>query len=108
MVGNHVLREGDIGGVVDRLGSTGDRVAGRAAWLPGHRRSATATQHDSDNQRECRDARRSHNQSSPTPRLAVVSANGPSVDLNADLGEGFGVWRLGDDQEMLRLVTSAN
>jgi 5-oxoprolinase (ATP-hydrolysing) subunit A len=37
-----------------------------------------------------------------------VSAKGPSVDLNADLGEGFGVWRLGDDQEMLRLVTSAN
>lgn len=31
-----------------------------------------------------------------------------SVDLNADLGEGFGVWRLGDDDEMLRLVTSAN
>jgi 5-oxoprolinase (ATP-hydrolysing) subunit A len=32
----------------------------------------------------------------------------PVVDLNADLGEGFGVWRLGDDEAMLRLVTSAN
>ena len=32
----------------------------------------------------------------------------PSVDLNADLGEGFGVWRLGDDEAMLGLVTSAN
>ena len=31
-----------------------------------------------------------------------------AVDLNADLGEGFGVWRLGDDQAMLDIVTSAN
>ncbi|MCH1489383.1 MAG: LamB/YcsF family protein [Ilumatobacteraceae bacterium] len=32
----------------------------------------------------------------------------PSVDLNSDLGEGFGIWRLGDDAAMLQLVTSAN
>ena len=31
-----------------------------------------------------------------------------TVDLNADLGEGFGVWKLGDDDAMLDLVTSAN
>ncbi|AKS32234.1 LamB/YcsF family protein [Mycolicibacterium goodii] len=31
-----------------------------------------------------------------------------TIDLNADLGEGFGVWRLGDDEAMLGLVTSAN
>ena len=31
-----------------------------------------------------------------------------SVDLNADLGEGFGVWTLGDDDAMLDVVTSAN
>ena len=31
-----------------------------------------------------------------------------SVDLNADLGEGFGRWVLGDDEAMLGLVTSAN
>ncbi|HXY59313.1 MAG TPA: 5-oxoprolinase subunit PxpA, partial [Methylocystis sp.] len=31
-----------------------------------------------------------------------------SIDLNADLGEGFGVWRMGDDDAMLKLVTSAN
>ncbi|OBF40833.1 hypothetical protein A5724_07210 [Mycobacterium sp. ACS1612] len=31
-----------------------------------------------------------------------------TVDLNADLGESFGVWRLGDDDAMLDLVTSAN
>ncbi len=32
----------------------------------------------------------------------------PSVDLNADLAEGFGVWELGDDAAMLDIVTSAN
>lgn len=31
-----------------------------------------------------------------------------SVDLNADLGESFGTWQLGDDDAMLELVTSAN
>ena len=31
-----------------------------------------------------------------------------SIDLNSDLGEGFGVWRLGDDEALLRIVTSAN
>jgi 5-oxoprolinase (ATP-hydrolysing) subunit A len=30
------------------------------------------------------------------------------VDLNADLGEGFGAWRLGDDEALLDVVTSAN
>jgi UPF0271 protein len=30
------------------------------------------------------------------------------VDLNSDLGESFGVWRLGDDEAMLDVVTSAN
>ncbi|MCW2683250.1 MAG: putative lactam utilization protein [Blastococcus sp.] len=30
------------------------------------------------------------------------------IDLNADLGEGFGVWRLGDDDALLGLVSSAN
>jgi UPF0271 protein len=31
-----------------------------------------------------------------------------TVDLNSDLGEGFGRWSLGDDDAMLELVTSAN
>jgi UPF0271 protein len=31
-----------------------------------------------------------------------------TVDLNADLGESFGVWKLGDDEAMLDVVTSAN
>lgn len=30
------------------------------------------------------------------------------VDLNSDLGEGFGRWTLGDDARMLAIVTSAN
>jgi UPF0271 protein len=30
------------------------------------------------------------------------------VDLNADLGEGFGRWELGDDDALLHVVTSAN
>ncbi|MBA2694637.1 MAG: LamB/YcsF family protein [Ornithinimicrobium sp.] len=30
------------------------------------------------------------------------------MDLNSDLGESFGTWRLGDDEAMLDLVTSAN
>ena len=30
------------------------------------------------------------------------------IDLNADLGEGFGPWQMGDDTAMLRIVTSAN
>ncbi|WP_203683475.1 LamB/YcsF family protein [Actinoplanes siamensis] len=30
------------------------------------------------------------------------------MDLNADLGEGFGAWRLGDDDALLDIVTSAN
>ena len=32
----------------------------------------------------------------------------PVVDLNSDLGEGFGVWPLGDDDALLEVVTSAN
>ncbi|MFR9725179.1 LamB/YcsF family protein [Streptomyces sp. MS19] len=32
----------------------------------------------------------------------------PTIDLNADLGEGFGRWRLTDDDALLTVVTSAN
>lgn len=30
------------------------------------------------------------------------------MDLNADLGEGFGPWRMGDDEALLGIVSSAN
>jgi len=30
------------------------------------------------------------------------------IDLNADLGEGFGPWRIGDDEALLDVLSSAN
>ncbi|MBQ0854195.1 LamB/YcsF family protein [Streptomyces sp. NPDC057621] len=33
---------------------------------------------------------------------------GTPIDLNADLGEGFGRWHLTDDEQLLSVVTSAN
>src|SRR3954454_24629296 len=30
------------------------------------------------------------------------------IDINADLGEGFGIWVLGDDLALLDVITSAN
>src|SRR5918995_5848513 len=32
----------------------------------------------------------------------------PVIDLNSDLGESFGAWRIGDDEAMFALVSSAN
>jgi len=31
-----------------------------------------------------------------------------TIDLNSDLGESYGQWRMGDDQAMLKLISSAN
>lgn len=31
-----------------------------------------------------------------------------TIDLNSDLGEGYGMWSMGDDPAMLEIVTSAN
>jgi UPF0271 protein len=33
---------------------------------------------------------------------------GVQIDLNADLGEGFGRWTLGDDDALIEVITSAN
>lgn len=30
------------------------------------------------------------------------------IDLNSDLGESFGAWRIGNDEEIIRRVTSVN
>ncbi len=30
------------------------------------------------------------------------------VDLNADMGESFGLWRMGHDAELMKIITSAN
>lgn len=38
--------------------------------------------------------------------MATLTA--PRVDLNSDLGEGFGPWRMGDDDALLDIVTTAN
>jgi len=38
----------------------------------------------------------------------VSTTSGTTVDLNSDLGEGFGRWSLGDDDALLQIVTSAN
>jgi UPF0271 protein len=32
----------------------------------------------------------------------------PKLNLNADLGESFGAWRMGDDEKLLRVVQSAS
>jgi UPF0271 protein len=32
----------------------------------------------------------------------------PRIDLNADVGESFGPWRIGQDEELVPLVTSVN
>jgi UPF0271 protein len=32
----------------------------------------------------------------------------PTIDINSDLGESYGQWRMGDDAAMLDVVTSAN
>jgi UPF0271 protein len=37
-----------------------------------------------------------------------VIAREAVVDLNADLGESYGAWRLGDDEALLSIITSAN
>jgi UPF0271 protein len=31
-----------------------------------------------------------------------------TIDLNSDLGEGFGIWTLGDDDALLSIITSGN
>lgn len=38
----------------------------------------------------------------------MLHLTGVRMDLNSDLGEGFGPWAMGDDAAMLGIVTSAN
>jgi UPF0271 protein len=40
--------------------------------------------------------------------MARQAAAQAAIDLNADLGEGFGRWQLTDDEALLAVVTSAN
>jgi UPF0271 protein len=36
------------------------------------------------------------------------SSHGQVIDLNSDVGEGFGIWKVGDDDALLGIITSAN
>ncbi|GII79551.1 UPF0271 protein [Sphaerisporangium rufum] len=40
--------------------------------------------------------------------MTPASRPSRSIDLNSDLGEGYGRWELGDDEALLSIVTSAN
>jgi UPF0271 protein len=46
--------------------------------------------------------------SQPQPGTSRYGTSSAGIDLNSDLGEGFGTWRLGDDDALLEVVTSAN
>lgn len=37
-----------------------------------------------------------------------MSKNTLQIDLNSDMGEGFGAWKMGDDEAILDIVSSAN
>jgi UPF0271 protein len=38
----------------------------------------------------------------------TTKADVPHVDLNSDMGEGYGAYRMGDDRAILKIVSSAN
>jgi 5-oxoprolinase (ATP-hydrolysing) subunit A len=38
----------------------------------------------------------------------MKNATAKTIDLNSDLGESFGAWRMGDDAALLAIVSSAN
>jgi len=42
------------------------------------------------------------------PATATMGIVKRAIDLNSDLGESFGAWRMGDDEAMIGLVSSAN
>jgi 5-oxoprolinase (ATP-hydrolysing) subunit A len=37
-----------------------------------------------------------------------VNGAAPAIDLNSDVAESFGAWRIGDDEALIAIVTSAN
>lgn len=39
---------------------------------------------------------------------AVVAGSATGIDMNSDMGESFGRWKLGDDEALLDVVSSAN
>ena len=99
-----LLIAGTFNGLILPIGFVLQRVAWRLrdllggyrypAWLLGRGRGGGRSRHDA------------------LPRLQRdPHAGGPAgrpVDLNSDVGESFGRWTLGDDDAVLREVTSAN
>lgn len=67
----------------------------------GRRRIARAGQGPRGRRRAPYDARMP-----PVPPRPLPAA--PAIDLNADVGEGYGAWTMGDDAALLPHVTSAN
>src|ERR1700674_2858559 len=54
-------------------------------------------------------ARRAHRRGcEPRSRIFRRRLTGMRIDLNCDMGESFGAWRMGDDETLLDIVTSAN
>ncbi len=53
-------------------------------------------------------AHESTNRRRPAPAADPAGSHPVVIDLNADLGEGFGRWSLTDDDRLLSVVTSAN
>jgi 5-oxoprolinase (ATP-hydrolysing) subunit A len=49
-----------------------------------------------------------HGARSAGTTIGTVAAVARTIDLNADVGESFGRWRLGDDDALLPWITSAN
>ena len=98
--------EMDSAGMVARRGAgAARRAAGRPARRPPDDRRLSG--HRGGRRRgpgRARPGRAGDNRASAPDRRLTCRA----IDLNSDLGEGFGVWRLGDDEALLRIVTSAN
>jgi UPF0271 protein len=42
------------------------------------------------------------------PVPGTAAGDRPVIDLNSDVGEGFGSWRMGPDEALLQMVSSAN
>ncbi len=56
----------------------------------------------------CRPGRQDNRPETEGLRQAEGKQPMTTMDLNSDLGESFGAWRMGDDEAILRVVTSAN
>jgi len=46
--------------------------------------------------------------SDPGPQPSALSPRPRTIDLNCDIGESFGAWRMGADAEVMPWITSAN